>query len=124
MNLGLGIWKRKKGESKMQETKELSEVIEFVAELASALGKAAEDGKPTLSDAMYLAPLIYKLPSALDGAGKIPEEASKLDKAKMDALAEEFKDKLKLPQEKLEMAIEESLDIALRLYALVQKLKA
>jgi hypothetical protein len=107
----------------MSDVKELSEVIEFVAELASALGKAAEDGKPTLSDAIYLAPLVYKLPSALDGAGKIPEEAANLDKEKMDALAEQFKEKLKLPQEKLEMAIEESLDIALRLYALVQKMK-
>jgi hypothetical protein len=123
MSLGLGIWKRKRGKNKMSDVKELSEVIEFVAELASALGKAAEDGKPTLSDAIYLAPLVYKLPSALDGAGKIPEEAANLDKEKMDALAEQFKEKLKLPQEKLEMAIEESLDIALRLYALVQKMK-
>jgi hypothetical protein len=124
MNLGLGIWKRKKGANKMKDVKELSEVIEFVAELASALGKAAEDGKATLSDAIYLAPLVYKLPSALDGAGKIPEEAAKLDKEKMEALVQQFKDKLKLPQEKLEIAIEESLDIALRMYALVQKMKA
>lgn len=104
--------------------KELTEVIEFVAELANAAGKAAEDGKPDLGDAIHMIPLLYKLPSAIDGAGKIPEEAKSLDKEKMDELAAHFKDKLKLPQEKIELAIEDSLDIALRLYALVQKLKA
>lgn len=108
----------------MDDVKELSEVIEFMAELANALGKAAEDKKATLSDALYLAPLVYKLPSALEGIDKIPQEAKKLDKEKMDLLAEKFKEKLKLPQEKLEMAIEDSLDISLRLYALVEKLKA
>lgn len=120
MNFGLGIWKRKKG----IKMKELTEAVEFVVSLANGLGKAAEDGEVGAGDFAYLLPLLYKLPSAVDGVGKIPAELKEIDAEKMSVLTEMVKEKLDVPQDKIELAVEGGLDIAVRLYALVQKLKA
>lgn len=109
----------------MDETfKELNEAVEFIVELANAIGKASEDKKATVSDAVHLMPLLYKIPSALDGLEMVPDEAKKMDAEKMAAMSAMIKEKLDLPQEKLELAIEGSLDILVRVYALAQSLKA
>lgn len=107
----------------MAEVKELKEVLGFVCALANGIGEAAKDGKVSLGDATQLIPLLYKLPAAVDGMSEIPAEAKDLSQDEVDELAKYIKEELDLPQDKVEMAVEEGLDIALKLYALVQKLK-
>lgn len=108
----------------MAEVKELKEVLGFICALANGIGEAAKDGQVSLGDATHLVPLLYKLPSAANGIDKIPEEAKDLSQDEIDELVKYIKDELDLPQDKVEMAVEEGLDVALKLYALVQKLKA
>lgn len=108
----------------MAEVKELKEVLGFVCALANGIGDAAKDGQVSLGDATHLIPLLYKLPSAVDGIAKIPEEAKDLSQDEIDELAKYIKEELDLPQDKIEMAVEEGLDICLQLYSLVEKLKA
>ena len=105
-------------------TKELGEVLKFVCALASSVGEAAKDGEMSLGDAAHLIPLLYKLPAAAEGMGEIPAEAKDLSQDEIDALIKMIKEELDLPQDKIEMAVEDALDICLKLYVLVQKLRA
>lgn len=104
--------------------KELSEAVKFVCALANGIGEAAKDGQVSLGDAAHLVPLLYKLPSAADGLAEIPLEVSDLSQDEMTQIAAMVKDELDLPQKKIEMAVEEAIQISLSIYALVQKLKA
>jgi len=71
-----------------------------------------------------LVPLLYKLPSAVDGIAEIADEAKDLSQDEIDELVKMIKDDLDLPQEKVESGIEDALSIAVQIYALVIKLKA
>ena len=108
----------------MAGVKELSDVLKFVCATASAVAEAAKDGKVSLGDATALVPLLYKLPSAVDGWDKLPGEVADLDDAELQDLLLLVKQELDLPNDKLEEAAEEALGIALQLYALVKKLQA
>lgn len=108
----------------MAEAKELKEVLSFVCALANTIGEVSEDGKVSRSEAMALLPLLYKVPSALDGISDIPSEVSELSQEDIEELAKMVKDELDLPQDKIEDAIEDGIDLCLRLYALAQKLRA
>ena len=108
----------------MAEVKELKEAIGFMCALANGIGEAAKDGEATLGDAAHLVPLLYKLPGAVDGMGKIDDEAADLSQDEIDELVKYVKDELDLPQDKVEMAVEEALVLVVQLYSLVRKLKA
>jgi hypothetical protein len=114
---------RKEDETMEKGTKELGEVLKFVCALANGIGEAAKDGEVSLGDATYLIPLLYKLPSAVDGMSELPAEASDLSDDEIAALVAMIKDELDLPQDKIEVAVEDGLDLAIRLYALVLKLR-
>lgn len=105
------------------EAKELKEALKFICALANSIGEVAKDGEIGLGDATHLIPLLYKLPSAVDGMGEIPAEVKELSTEGMAELAQMIKDELDLPQDKIEFAVEEGIDICLKLYALAQKLK-
>ena len=106
----------------MSNIKELSEVVEFVCSLANVVGTAAEDGKITIGDATHLIPLLYKLPSAVDGIAEI--SFADLSLSDLELINKKIRDNLDLPSEKVELAVEEALEIALKLYTLVQKLRS
>lgn len=108
----------------MAHVKELKEAVSFICSLANSIGKMAEKGQPTLADMMHLAPLMYKIPSAVDGIGEIPAELKSMSAAELDGLVQSIKDELDLPQDKVEKAIEDGVDIAVKLYLLAEKLRA
>lgn len=108
----------------MARAKELKEVLSFVCALANTIGEVSEDGKVSKTEALTLLPLLYKVPSAIDGIGEIPTEVSDLSQEDIDELAQMIKNELELPQKKVEAAIEDGIDLCLRLYALAQKLRA
>jgi hypothetical protein len=105
-------------------TKELGEVLKFVCALGNAIGEAAKDGEISLGDATHLIPLLYRLPAAVDGMADIAAEVKDMSQDEMDALIAMVKEELDLPQDQIEVAVEEALDIAIKLYALVAKLRA
>lgn len=104
--------------------KELSEVVKFVCAMANGIADAAKDGQISLGDAAHLVPLLYKLPSAADGLSEVPLEVADLSQDEIIAISALVKEELDLPQDKIEMAVEEAIDIAISIYMLVQKLKA
>lgn len=106
----------------MSAVKELSEVVEFVCALAGALAAAADDGKISIVDVRHLAPLLYKFPSAIDGLGDIT--LADLSQEDLDSVADKVKEALDLKNDRVEAAIEDAIDIALQIYALVKKLRA
>jgi hypothetical protein len=108
----------------MAKAKELKEVLLFLCALANTIGEVSEDGKVSKVEALALLPLLYKVPSAIDGIREIPDEIADLSQEDIEELAKMVKDELDLPQKKIEIAIEDGIDICLRLYALAQKLRA
>lgn len=104
----------------MAKAKELKEALSFICSLANSIGKIAEDGK----NATHLIPLLYKIPSAVDGMSEIPAEVAELSQEDIEELAQMVKDELDIPQDKIEAAIEDGIDLCLRLYALAQKFRA
>lgn len=108
----------------MAGIKEISEVVKFICAVANTIGEAAKDGEVSVGDAAHLIPLLYKLPSAVDGIAEIANEARDLSQDELDQIAAMVKDELDLPQDKVESAIEDALSIGVQIYALVVKLKA
>lgn len=108
----------------MSGIKEISEAVKFVCAVANAIGEAAKDGEISLGDAAHLVPLLYKLPTAVDGIAEIANEARDLSQDEIDEIVQMIKDDLDLPQDKVESGIEDALSIAVQIYALVVKLKA
>jgi hypothetical protein len=105
----------------MSSIKELSEAVLFVTSLASAVADAAEDGRFTLVDGLHLMPVLNKLPSAIDGLGDI--SVAELSQEDVEKLVEQVKAELDLPSDTIESCIEDSFDIALKIYALVKKIR-
>jgi hypothetical protein len=108
----------------MAATKELGEAVKFLCSLASAIADAAADGKATLADGAKLIPVLYQLPSALDGLEGAVEEAKDLSVDELAELSAMVKDTLDLEDDQLEEVCEEAVDCVLKLYALVLKIKA
>lgn len=106
----------------MSNVKELSEVVTFVCALANGIADSAKDGDATFSDAQYLLPLVLKLPSAVSGFDKIPDEVKDLDDGEIESLKKLVQDELDLPNDVLESSIENAIEVAIQLYSLVKKL--
>lgn len=107
----------------MSGTKELGEAVKFICALASAAVDAAADGKVTLADASRVVPLLYHLPSALDGLDEAIVEAKDLSSEELDEILQIAKDALDFEDEDLEEVCEEAVDCVLKFYALVQRIR-
>lgn len=108
----------------MAGTKELGEAVAFVCSLASAISDAAADGKATASDAIKLMPVLYKLPSALDGLDEVVTEARDLSGEELAELSALVKEQLDLEDDDLEAVCEEAVDCVLKLYSLALKVRS
>ena len=108
----------------MAGVKELKDVVKFVCVLASGVAEAAADGKPTLGDVAHVMPVLYALPAAAEGLDEVPAELKDLSGDELAELSETVKEALELPSEKVEEAVEEIVDCALKLYSVIAKLKA
>lgn len=109
--------------SEAKGIKELGEAVRFMCSLASAVSDAAADGKATLADAARLVPVLYKLPSALDGLSEAVEEARDLSQEELDELSAMVKEELDLEDDELEAIVEEAVDSCLKLYSLALKIR-
>lgn len=107
----------------MAGIKELSEAVSFMCSLASAISDAAADGKVTVADAVKLMPVLYKLPSALDGLDEVVNEAKDLSSEELAELSALVKEQLDLEDDELEAVCEEAVDCVLKLYSLALKVR-
>jgi hypothetical protein len=104
--------------------KELSEAVRFVCSLASVAVDAADDGKLTLGDATKLLPLLYTVPTALDGLDEAIAEAKDLSSDEMAEVISAAKEALDFENDVTEEIVEEAVDVALKLYSIIAKLRA
>lgn len=108
----------------MDKIKELKALVSFIVKIANDTGIALSDGKLTLSDVGLFVPVLFDLPSVVMGIGAVPSEILHLDSAEMSELIAQVQAELSLPQAKADAAIKGGIDIALKIFALVQSLKA
>jgi len=92
--------------------KELKEVLCFAVCLGNALGESLKDGELTYGDSMNFWEPLSKLSEAVEGAENVVQEINNLDEAQSAELIAYVKEKLDLPHEGIEEAIEAGLDIA------------
>lgn len=103
--------------------KELSEAVRFVCSLASVAVDAAADGQVTLGDATKLLPLLYTVPTALDGLDEAVSEAKDLSSDELAEIIAAAKEALDFENDATEAVVEEAIDVALKLYSLISKIR-
>ena len=105
----------------MAGIKETKEVLDFTAAIGNATGVSLQDGKFDLMEITNYITALTKLPSAVDGIDQVPEELKDLYGAEAQEILAFFSEKLDLPQEEIETAVEDHLAVGLAFYRLVQK---
>lgn len=95
--------------------KELSELAEFVCELGNAMGKALEDGKLSLGDALLFVKAALAAPKALIGISEVEAEFFDLDASEKQILHDLVMAKLDLPQETAEGIVESVINVAIEM---------
>lgn len=102
--------------------KETTEMLDLVFKLTGALSSSLEDGKfQVITDAPKFIASAMAAPKAITGANLIPAEltsATEEDRQKLITFARERFD---LPDDELEILIEDSLDEMLRLFRLAKR---
>lgn len=103
--------------------KELSEAVRFICSLASVAVDAAADGKITIGDARHLIPLLTTVPTALDGLDEAIEEAKDLSSEELAEVVAAAKEAFDLENDVTEELVEDAIDVALKLYAIIAKIR-
>lgn len=101
--------------------KETKELLDFVIALGNATSISLEDGKFFWSEFTNYIGALIKLPVAIQDIEQVPVEMKDLDDAEAKELLQYAKDKLDIPEEELEVAIEEHLALGLEIYKLLMK---
>jgi len=99
----------------IQETKD---VLEFGIAAANVVSKQLADGFQ-ITDAIAMVPVVVKLPSALSGIKDVPKELGDLDDGEKAELSSMIKEKLDLPDDKVEEAVERFLLAGLSIAAAI-----
>lgn len=106
----------------MENVKETIELLDAVFDIADSTKKAMSDGKVTLSDAPAFFGVAWKLPTAIGGIEKVPQELASLgDEGKATVIAH-FRDRFDLADDQLEQAIEDALETGWAFGQSVQRL--
>jgi hypothetical protein len=106
----------------MSGIKELSEAVKFVCSVATAISDSMEDGKISVGDAAKILPLLYQLPSAMDGLSDVIDEVSDLGEDEIAQIEKIIKEDLDLPDD-IESYISDAIDISLNLYYLIKRMR-
>ena len=106
----------------MENVKETIELLDAVFDIADSTKKAMADGKVTLSDAPAFFGVAWKLPTAIGGIEKVPNELKHLgDEGRAKVLAH-FRGRFDLADDQLELAIEDALEMGWDFAQAVQRL--
>lgn len=101
-------------------TDETKDVVLFGCSLANAVIAALKDGKIAITDFPDFLPPIMKIPAALSGIGKVPQELNDLSQIEKDELIQLVKDNLQVDDAKAELVIEKSINTLYSIYDLVK----
>lgn len=99
--------------------KETKEAVLCIINFANAAGASLEDGKLDLTDALKFWPAIVSLKAAVEGADKIPMEFAAMNDADRDELKQYVVDNFDIPEDKIELIIEQALSAILALWSLL-----
>jgi hypothetical protein len=102
--------------------KEVKEVVEFIAVLASAADLASKDGLG-LEDIGLFMPVMALAPAAFTGLDEAKLEAGNLSQQELVELKVALAEKLDLADDKLEGLIEKALGLAVSVYGFIQEVR-
>jgi hypothetical protein len=92
-----------------QGIKELTEVIDFLFDVAEAVQMANEDGKITIGDAPKFLRGLMKAPAAIGGANVIPKEIADLTEEELKQITDRIKERFEIKDDKLEAYVENAI---------------
>lgn len=92
--------------------KETKDVVVAVAKFGNAGGKALEDGKVSITDAVYIYEPLQAISAAVEGIGNVPAELADLDAAELKDLEATFAREFDLPQDGIEAVVEKAVSVA------------
>ena len=96
--------------SGIQETKE---VLSAAAAMGNGYSQAIADGKIGIGDIGFLITALVKLPAALSGIDKVPEELQDLDDSEKQELIDHVKNELNIDDNKAEKFVERGFEVIL-----------
>jgi len=106
----------------MNGIKELKEIVEFIGSLVTAADQATQDGISIEDVATFVAPMLLA-PAAFAGLDEAKLELADLSQDELKELNDALAIKLDLVNDDLEGLVEKALNIALEVYAILQKVK-
>ena len=113
--------KTTKQEVQVAELKNTGELLSLVACLGSAVGNSLEDGKFDASDIANFLVAIGKLPDAVEDVALVSEELTNATSEQLDELHSLFEADFDIPQDELEAAVEDHIELGLDILDLVRK---
>ena len=100
---------------------ETLDVVRFGVAVGNALGKAYADKKFEVSDLLFLVDSLTKLPPALAGLEKVPEELKDLDAEEREQLLETIAKEFDIPQDNVESIIEDAIKLGVAIALFIRK---
>jgi len=100
---------------------ETKDAIAFIASFGNAMGQSLEDGKFELGEYINFIPSLIKLPEAISGINKLPDELRNITDEERAELLAFIKDQLDLPQDATEELLEDSLETAIVVFGYIRK---
>lgn len=97
------------------------DVVRFAAKLGNAAGRILQDDKFTWTEIVEVIPALLELPNAISGISEVPGEFADLDEAEKNQLAEFLANEFDIPQDQLEMAVEDHVKVVLAIWLVVKK---
>lgn len=101
--------------------KELKEVLKLGIEIQKAMSDSLEDGKINLFDITEFIPVIMAAGKAIDGIGNVRNELKNLTLEQKAELKDYVKTEFDLPNDQLEILIEDTINVMLELYELTNR---
>ncbi|NOY58907.1 MAG: hypothetical protein GXO75_08225 [Calditrichaeota bacterium] len=105
----------------MAGIQETLDVIRFGLAVGNSLGKALQDKKFDVADLLYFVDSLTKLPSALSGFEKVPEELKDMEEAEFEVIKETIAKEFDIPQDNIEPIIEDAIKIAVVILVFLKK---
>jgi len=99
----------------------LKEVIFFIGSLGNGFGKAMEDDKWDIGDAIHFLPAMRDLFPAISDIGSVDDELLDLDDTEKESLKAEVIQHFDIPQDNVEQFIERALGVGLDLLMIVKE---
>ena len=98
--------------------KETKELLDFGFKLQKAVSAALENGKVGVADFPEFFPALMASAKAFSGAEKVPSELADLSEEEIGELVAFAEERFDLPNDGLEMLVEETIEMALKVIAL------